>query len=129
MANGYTLKNLTEVKDQAEGFGIGEIQEARFANEALDAEDTGISHHRLRPGRRQAFAHRHDDAEEVYVVLEGSGRVKLDDDIVDLSKLDAVRVAPGVTRQFEAGDDGLEFLAVGPRREGDGDIVKEWWTG
>ena len=124
----YTLKKLTEVEDRAPGFGLEEIQEARFAHGDLDAEQTGISHFRLRPGRRQGFAHRHEDAEEVYVVLGGSGRVKLDDEIVELSPLDALRVAPGVTRQFEAGDEGLEYLAVGARHEGDGELIREWWT-
>lgn len=124
----YTLKKLTEVEDQAPGFGLGEIQEARFAHGELEAEQTGISHFRLRAGRRQGFAHRHEDAEEVYIVLRGSGRVKLDDEIVELSPLDALRVAPGVTRQFEAGDEGLEYLAVGARHDGDGELIREWWT-
>jgi len=125
----YTLKNLTEVKDSAVDFGISDVQEARFAGGDLDAEDTGLSHHRLRAGKRQAFAHRHEEAEEVYVVLSGSGRVKLDDDIVELEPLDAVRVAPGVTRMFEAGSEGLELLAVGPRHEGDGEVINDWWSG
>jgi len=125
----YTLKNLTEVKDSAVDFGISDVQEARFAGGDLDAEDTGLSHHRLRAGKRQAFAHRHEEAEEVYVVLSGSGRVKLEDDIVELEPLDAVRVAPGVTRMFEAGSEGLELLAVGPRHEGDGEVINDWWSG
>ena len=128
MAAPYTLKNLTEIEDSAAKSGVGETQEARFANEALDAEDTGLSHHRVRPGKRQGFAHRHDSAEEVYVVLTGSGRVKLDDDIVEIESLDALRVAPGVTRQFEAGPEGLEMVAFGPRHEGDGEILPGWWS-
>lgn len=128
MPKPYTIKQLTEVEDQAAGFGIGDRQEARFAKGALDAEDTGVSHHRVKAGRRQAFAHRHDKAEEVYVVLSGSGRVKLDDDIAELAPLDAVRVSAGVTRQFEAGDEDLVFLAVGPHHEGDGEIIPDWWT-
>ena len=66
--------------------------------------------------------------EEVYVVLAGAGRMKLDDAIIDVRRLDAIRVAPGVTRQFEAGPDGLEILAVGARHEGDGELVPDWWT-
>jgi len=128
MAAPYTLKNLTEIEDSAAKSGVGETQEARFANEALDAEDTGLSHHRVRPGKRQGFAHRHESAEEVYVVLTGSGRVKLDDDIVEIESLDALRVAPGVTRQFEAGPEGLEMVAFGPRHEGDGEILPGWWS-
>ena len=128
MPDPYTLKKLTEVEDTAPGFGLGEIQEARFANDDLEAQDTGVSHHRLKADKRQGFAHKHDKAEEVYVVLSGSGRVKLDDEIVELGALDAIRVSPGVTRQFEAGPDGLELLAVGPHHEGDGEMIQDWWT-
>ena len=80
---------------------------------------------RVKPGCRQAFAHRHDEAEEIYVILSGSGRVKLDDEVVDVKPLDAIRVAPKVARQFEADGEGLELLALGPRYEGDGEIIKE----
>ena len=128
MPDPYTLKKLTEVEDTAPGFGLGEIQEARFANDDLEVEDTGVSHQRLKADKRQGFAHKHDKAEEVYVVLSGSGRVKLDDEIVELGALDAIRVSPGVTRQFEAGPDGLELLAVGPHHEGDGEMIQDWWT-
>jgi mannose-6-phosphate isomerase-like protein (cupin superfamily) len=128
MPGPYTLKRLTDVKDSAPGFGFGDVQEARFANDDLETEDTGVSHLRVKAGERQAFAHRHENAEEVYVVLAGSGRVKLDDEIVEIEALDAIRVAPGVTRQFEAGSDGIELLAFGQRHEGDGELVKDWWT-
>jgi len=125
----YTHKSLDGVEDSAPRFGVGESQEARFANAALETEQTGLSHHRLKSGMRQAFAHRHEDAEEVYVVISGSGRAKLDDDVVELERLDAVRVSPGVIRSFEAGSDGLELLAFGPRRADDrGEIVHDWWA-
>ena len=124
----YTLKNLTEVEDSAPKFGYGEIQEVRFANRDLEAEGTGVSHHRVKPGKRQGFAHRHKEAEEVYVVIAGSGRIKLDDDILDLETMDAIRVAPKVARQFEAGPEDLEVLAFGPQHEGDGDLIYDWWT-
>jgi mannose-6-phosphate isomerase-like protein (cupin superfamily) len=124
----YTLKKLTEVEDSAPKFGYGELQEARFANSDLQAEHTGVSHLRVKAGKRQGFAHKHEQAEEVYVVLTGSGRVKLDDEIVEVEALDAIRVAPGVIRAFEAGPDGLELLAVGPRHEGDGELIHGWWT-
>jgi mannose-6-phosphate isomerase-like protein (cupin superfamily) len=128
MAAPFTLKNLAEVNDSAPKFGFAEVQEARFANDELEAEQTGVSYQRVKPGKRQAFAHRHERAEEVYVVLRGSGQVKLDDRIVDLRELDAIRVAPGVTRAFQAGSDGLELLAVGPRHDGDGDVLPGWWS-
>jgi mannose-6-phosphate isomerase-like protein (cupin superfamily) len=128
MPGPYTLRNLTDVEDSAPKFGYGELQEARFASKELEAEHTGISHLRVKPGRRQGFAHKHENAEEVYVVLAGSGRVKLDDEIVDLGPRDAIRVAPGVTRQFEGGPDGLEVIACGARHEGDGELLPGWWS-
>jgi len=128
MATPFTLKNLRDVEDSAQKFGIGEIQEARFAKDELGAEQTGFSHHRVKPGKRQAFGHRHDRCEEVYVVLSGSGRAKLEEEIVELDVLDAIRVAPGVTRAFQAGPEGLELLAFGPRADGDGELVQGWWS-
>jgi mannose-6-phosphate isomerase-like protein (cupin superfamily) len=128
LAAAFTRKKLTDVKDSAPGFGYDELQEARFATGDLEAEDTGVSHHRVKPGKRQGFGHRHEKAEEVYVVVAGSGRVKLDDEIVELGLLDAVRVAPTVTRAFEGGPDGIEYIAFGARHEGDGEIVPGWWT-
>jgi mannose-6-phosphate isomerase-like protein (cupin superfamily) len=123
----YTHKQLTEVKDSAPEFGIEEI-EARFAKDDLDAADTGLSHHRMKPGARQPFGHKHGDAEEIYVVISGSGRIKLDDDIVEIETLDAIRIAPEVVRALEAGPEGIEVLAVGPRRDGDGELLQNWWT-
>lgn len=128
MASPYTLKKLTDVKDAAIESGFDSIQEARFAKNDLDTEDTGVSLHRIKAGQRQPFAHRHTAAEEVYVVLAGSGRVKLDEDILELGAMDALRVAPEVVRAFEAGSDGMEVLAVGPRHDGDGEIVQGWWS-
>ena len=128
MATAYTKKKLTEVTDSAPEFGLGEVQEARFASEAMETEDTGFSLHRVKPGKRQGFGHKHEDAEEVYVVIDGSGRIKMDDEIVELERLDAIRIAPGVIRAFEAGDEGLEVLAFGPRHKGDGEIIQGWWT-
>lgn len=128
MPTPYTVKRLTEVKDSAVEFGYGDVMEARFAKEALDAERTGISHHRIKPTMRQPFGHRHEQAEEIYVVLSGSGRLKLDDDVIEVEPLDAIRVAPGVTRAFEAGPGGLEVLAMGSHHDGDGEVVPGWWS-
>ena len=128
MSAPYTLTNLSEVQDSAPDFGLGDVQEARFANDALGTEDTGLSYHHLRPGKRPPFAHRHEDAEEVYVVLSGSGQIKVEDEVVELVRLDAIRVGATATRAFEAGPEGLELLAFGPRRPKDGEVVQGWWT-
>ncbi|CAN5546260.1 hypothetical protein BH20ACT19_BH20ACT19_04090 [soil metagenome] len=128
MATPYTHKKLSDVEDAAPGFGLGDVQEARFANKALETESTGFTYQRINPDTRPPFAHRHEGAEEVYVVLSGAGRMKLDDDVLEIEKHDAIRVAPAVTRAFEAGPDGLELLAFGPRHEGDGEIIQGWWT-
>lgn len=127
MAAPYTHRNLDEVDDSAPKFGYDEVQEARFANQALETEQVGFAFHRVKPGKRQGFGHKHDAAEEVYVVLSGSGRVKLDDEIVEIARLDAIRVSPEVARQFEAGDEGLEIVAFGARHEGDGELLHGWW--
>jgi uncharacterized cupin superfamily protein len=123
----YAKKNLREVQDSAAEHGLSESQEARFPRQEIGAEQTGMNFLIVKPGRREAFAHRHEKAEEMYVVLAGSGRVKLEDELLELSPLDVVRVSPGVTRSFEAGPDGLEVLVFGPHVEGDGELVDDFW--
>jgi mannose-6-phosphate isomerase-like protein (cupin superfamily) len=128
VAASFTKMNLAEVEDSAPKFGLGEVQQARFANSDLDVEQAGLSYHRLAPGKRQGFGHKHDKVEEIYVVLSGSGRVKLDDEIVELRALDAIRVGPGVIRQFEAGPDGIEYIAAGVLAEKDDfELLHGWW--
>jgi mannose-6-phosphate isomerase-like protein (cupin superfamily) len=128
MRNPFTHKKLNEVKNSAPDFGFGDDMEARFAKDDLDAEETGFSFHRLKPGKRQPFGHNHEEAEEVYVIVRGGGLLKLDDEIIEVERLDAIRVSPTVTRAFEAGEEGLEVIAFGPRRDGDGAIVPDWWS-
>jgi mannose-6-phosphate isomerase-like protein (cupin superfamily) len=128
VATPYTLKRLTDIEDAAPKSGLGDVQEARFGKDALDTERTGFSYHRLLAGKRQPFGHKHEQAEEVYVVLSGSGRVKLDEEIVELHALDALRVAPAVTRAFEAAEGGMELLAFGARHDGDGEVLMGWWA-
>jgi mannose-6-phosphate isomerase-like protein (cupin superfamily) len=124
----FTKVNLAAVDDAAPGNGFGHRWEARVAREALDAERTGVVLFRLLPGKRSPFTHRHAEAEEVYVVLSGSGRVKLEGEILDVQPLDAIRVAPRTARAFEAGRDGLEFIAFGAHHPGDGEPVEDPWT-
>lgn len=128
MRNPFTHKKLEDVKDSAADFGHGDAMEARFAKGDLETEETGFSFHRLKAGKRQPFGHRHEEAEEVYVVVRGDGLLKLDDEIIEVETLDAIRVSPEVTRAFEAGDDGIEVLVFGPRRDGDGELDPGFWT-
>lgn len=123
----FAKRNLRDVEDSAVRFGLSETQEARFPRGDLGAEQTGLNYLIVKPGRREAFAHRHHQAEELYLVLAGSGRVKLGDEIVELEPLDVVRVSPGLTRCFEAGEEGLEVVVFGPHVEGDGETVDEFW--
>lgn len=126
----WTRKNLSEVEDSAGGHGMGELLEGRFANAALELTITGLSHQAIKPGKRLPFGHVHSVQEELYVVLSGSGTMKVGDDLVPLEKrLDAVRVAPGAWRGVEAGPDGLELLAFGAPRgeESDADMDPGWW--
>lgn len=123
----YTIRNLDETKDSAVEFGLSELGEAHFPREELDAETTGLAYHVLRPGARQAFGHRHENAEEICVVLDGSGRIRLDDEIREIARHDAIRISPAVVRAFEAGDDGLALLVFGPRHESDGELLHDFW--
>jgi quercetin dioxygenase-like cupin family protein len=125
----YMLKNLDDVTDAAPSLGVDEAQEVRFAREAFGADQVGFTLHRVAPGRRQAIGHKHDhpDAEEMYVVTSGSGRIKVGDEVRAIGRLDAIRVPPEEIRSFEGGPDGLEFLAFGPRFDGDGEVFPGWW--
>ena len=126
--SGYTIVNLMELENRAtEG---GSTVDSRIARTALESDHIGVSHFRYAPGRRSARGHSHREQEEVYVVLGGSGRVKLDDETFDLREWDVVRVAPQTVRGFAAGDDGLELLAIGSDRPEGGDGVSaddDWW--
>jgi quercetin dioxygenase-like cupin family protein len=124
----YSLINLKEVEDSV-GARAPEV-EGRFARKHLDSRELGVSYWRYAPGHRSRMGHHHREQEEAYVVIGGSGRIKLDDDVRELRQWDVIRVAPEVVRAFEAGADGLEIIAVGSSRpeEGDGVPVADWWT-
>lgn len=122
----YTITNLTDVEDSAAAAGLA-FGIVRFPREALGCAQTGVAHQLYFPGRRQSFGHRHADAEEVYYVIAGSGHVKLDDGVHDLRAQDLLRLAPHVTRSFEAGPDGLELLVFGAHHAGDGELVQDYW--
>ncbi|MES1246929.1 MAG: cupin domain-containing protein [Actinomycetota bacterium] len=125
----YTKVNLkSDVKNTAADFGMGDDLETRFARKAMGLEQFGFSYQKLRPGFRQPFGHVHKEQEEVYLVLEGSGRIKVEDDVVDLAQWDAIRVPAGLTRALESGDEGLAFIAMGGNPTGDAEMVNGWWA-
>jgi mannose-6-phosphate isomerase-like protein (cupin superfamily) len=124
----YAIRNLREVEDMAVTFGYSESQEARFATEDLGLESLGLSHQIVKAGKRHAFGHRHDEVEEVFVVLSGTGRCRLDDEFVDVRPLDAIRVGPKVVRAFEAGSEPLELLVFSRRAPGDAELVPDFWN-
>ena len=119
----HAKTNLADVKDEAAEHGMGDTQESRFPREVVGAESTGFAHHRIKPGKRLPFLHRHEQAEEVHVVLSGSGTAIVEGEEIPLRAHDVLRIAPTATRTFEAGTDGLEYLVFGPRHEGDGEIL------
>lgn len=123
----YTVRNIKELEDSAVRFGLSPTLEARFAGRPLDCEQVGLSYQRLAPGGRSSFFHRHHGDEEVYVVIDGAGRVRLDDEDVEIARWDAIRVAPSTVRAFAAGPEGLELLAFGTHREDDGEILPAEW--
>jgi quercetin dioxygenase-like cupin family protein len=119
--SGYTIVNLKDVEDSAGERAPG--LEGRFARKHLDSQHLGVSYFRYAPGLRSPMAHSHREQEEAYVVIGGSGRIRLDDEVHELKQWDVVRVSPEVVRAFEAGDDGLEVIAVGSDRPEGGDGV------
>ena len=107
---------------------MGDVLAAHFARKDLEATKLGVSLQRLKPNQRMPFGHHHEEQEEVYVVVGGSGRLKLGDEIVDLAQWDAVRVAPEVMRNLEAGPDGLDVIAFGAPGVPDAQQEMGWWS-
>jgi mannose-6-phosphate isomerase-like protein (cupin superfamily) len=126
----YTRINIEDVEDSATTFGLSPSLEARFARRALGGTIVGVSRETLAPGFRVPFGHMHREQEEVYFVLRGSGRIKIEDEILELSEGDLVRIAPGVWRCTEAGSDGMAIIAVGAPVADENDAVIEqgWWA-
>ncbi len=130
----FSLTNLREdLEDVGSNFDGAPDLEFRLATKALELEQSGLSYQRVPPGTRFPYGHRHRKQEEVYVVVGGSGRMKLDDEIVEIRQWDAVRVPPGTWRGYEAGQDGLEILVIGapnlgeaPREDVEG--MRGWWA-
>jgi len=130
----YTVRNLkSDVEDQAPNFGMSPDIEARFARGPLELQSSGVSYQKVAPDFRVPFGHTHSKQEEIYVLVSGGGRLKLGDDVVDVKQWDAVRIAPGTWRGFEAGPEGAELLAYGARcgmspDDSDADMERDWWS-
>ena len=131
----FTRRNLkADVGDVGSNFDGAPGLEFRLATKALALEQSGLCYQRVPPGYRFPYGHTHETQEEVYVVVGGGGRMKLDDEIVELEQWDAVRVPPGTWRGYEAGPEGLEILVIGAPNLGDdprGDVEgeRDWWAG
>jgi quercetin dioxygenase-like cupin family protein len=123
----WTKTNFTAVRDVSPP----EVPiQWRFARNALESPELGVSRFTYEPGARMPWGHRHRVQEEVYVVVAGSGRAKLDDEVIEIEAWDALRVAPAVIRSFEAGPDGLDVICIGGRKpEGrDSERFPDFWT-
>lgn len=127
---GYTIKNLKEIEDSAAKFGLSPNLEGRFAGPTLECENLAFSYQRFAPNFRSPFGHKHEQQEEVYILVGGSGRVKLDDEEFELKQWDAVRVAKETMRSFQAGPEGAELIAIGAPATGpgDADVTPGWWA-
>jgi mannose-6-phosphate isomerase-like protein (cupin superfamily) len=127
MAN-YTKTSLRQVEDQAPNFGMPDAMQARIARKDIDGKTLGLSLFTLEPGFRIPFGHKHLSQEEVYVVVRGSGRVKVEDEVVDLNEWDAIRFDKDTMRAMEAGPDGMEYIAFGAGEDPrEAEMAQGWW--
>lgn len=127
---GFTVKNLKEVENQGVKFGIDENEiELRMAKDPLECEQCGISYLKLGKNYRVPWGHNHKTQEEVFILISGSARMKVEDEVIEMAPFTAVRVAREAMRGYEAGPEGAELLVIGAPRTGggDADIEQGWW--
>ena len=126
----YTIVKLGDVENVAPRFQMPEGMDVRFPKRHLGCSVGGVGIEKLPAGVRQPFGHKHSEQEEIYVIAEGSGRIKLDDEIHELEQWDILRIGPGVMRNLEAGSDGITLIAFGAPsgEQNDGEIVPGWWV-
>lgn len=125
----WTRANVDDLDDLAPAHGFT-THEARFPSGYLNAAATGLAHIRIKPGERLPFGHDHATVEETYYVTAGSGRMKLGDDVIEVSAGDFLRIGPKVMHSAEAGPDGLDYIAFGPPepRDAGGRFEPGWWN-
>ena len=124
----HATKNIDDAENMSPAYGMGDICEARFLRKDLGMQGVGMADYKMNPGRRVGFGHAHAESEEVYVVLTGSGRFKIGDEIIDVAERDVVYCGPDTMREWEAGPDGMELLAFGHHVEGDATLERGWWS-
>jgi gentisate 1,2-dioxygenase len=126
----YTIVNLGDIENVAPKFQMPDGMDVRFPKRDLGCTIGGIGIEKLPAGVRTPFGHTHSEQEEIYVIAEGSGRIKLDDEVLDLRQWDILRIGPGVMRNLEAGYDGITLIAFGAPlgEESDGELHHGWWS-
>lgn len=126
----FTKINLRDVEDSAPKYGHQDNHEARFPSKLLELQHSGLSLQKLKPHKRSLFGHAHKVQEEILVILDGTGEMKLNDEIIELKKWDIVRIAPGTMQAMKAGNEGIEFIIFGAPKtdEKDWEMVPGWWT-
>jgi len=128
---GYTVRDLKEIENQGVKFGLPENDvQLRMAKDPLECSGCGVTYMKLGPGWRAPWGHTHKTQEEIFILVNGSARMKLDDEIVELKPFTAVRVSPETMRSYEGGAEGAELIVIGTPRTGGGDAVTEpnWWS-
>jgi mannose-6-phosphate isomerase-like protein (cupin superfamily) len=128
---GYTKLNLkNDVEDMATKFGMSPNLEYRVGSKPLEAQESAVSYLRMAPNFRMPFGHKHERQEEIYVLVDGSAQLKLDDEIIDLQRWDTVRIPKETVRNLEAGPDGAELILIGAPNTGpnDAETLQGWWT-
>ena len=123
--------NLGDVENVAPQFQMPEGMDVRFPKQQLGCTKGGVGIEKLAAGVRIPFGHKHAEQEELYVIAEGSGRIKRDDEVHDVRRWDILRIGPGVMRNLEAGPDGVTLIAFGGPlgEQNDAEMVPGWWTG
>jgi mannose-6-phosphate isomerase-like protein (cupin superfamily) len=127
----YTKHNLKEIENQGVHFGLNpEEMQLRMAKDPLECANCGITYLSLGPGYRAPFGHRHNEQEEIYILVSGNARLKAGDDVLDLEPFHAVRLPPETMRSYEGGPQGAELIVIGAPKTGpgDGDIEQGWWS-
>ena len=127
----FTLTNLKRDPGHGSIFDGAADLEFRSASGPLELRQSALTYQRVPPIAFRSATHTR--RREVYVVVGGSGRMKVDNEVIDVHEWDALRVPPGSWRGYEAGPEGLEILVIGAPNLGDAvrdDVEgqRDWWS-